>query len=97
MYRRFGCRVTVVQRGDRLIPRDDLDISETVKEILEAEDVEFEMNAECTRLENRDGRVAVTADCQSGPVDVVGSHVLLAVGRIPNTSDLGLEKAGGGD
>ena len=94
MYRRFGCRVTVVQRGDRLIPRDDPDVSEAVKEILEAEGVEFQMNAECAGLENRNGQVAVTASCAPGDVEVVGSHVLLAVGRVPNTDDLGLDKAG---
>ena len=94
MYRRFGCRVTVVQRGDRLIPRDDPDVSEAVKEILEAEGVEFQMNAECAGLENRNGQVAVTESCAPGDVEVVGSHVLLAVGRVPNTDDLGLDKAG---
>ena len=94
MYRRFGCRVTVVQRGDRLIPRDDPDVSEAVKEILEAEGVEFQMNAECAGLEDRNGQVAVTASCAPGDVEVVGSHVLLAVGRVPNTDDLGLDKAG---
>ena len=94
MYRRFGCRVTVVQRGDRLIPRDDPDVSEAVKQILEAEGVEFQMNAECAGLENRSGQVAVTASCAPGDVEVVGSHVLLAVGRVPNTDDLGLDKAG---
>ena len=94
MYRRFGCRVTVVQRGGRLIPRDDPDVSEAVKEILEAEGVEFQMNAECAGLENRNGQVAVTASCAPGDVEVVGSHVLLAVGRVPNTDDLGLDKAG---
>ena len=94
MYRRFGCRVTVVQRGDRLIPRDDPDVSEAVKQILEAEGVEFQMNAECAGLENRSCQVAVTANCAPGDVEVVGSHVLLAVGRVPNTDDLGLDKAG---
>ena len=94
MYRRFGCRVTVVQRGNRLIPRDDPDVSEAVKEILEAEGVEFQMNAECVGLENRDGQIAVTASCAPGDVEIVGSHVLLAVGRVPNTDDLGLDKAG---
>ena len=83
MYRRFGCRVTVVQRGDRLIPRDDPDVSEAVKQILEAEGVEFQMNAECAGLENRSCQVAVTANCAPGDVEVVGSHVLLAVGRVP--------------
>ena len=94
MYRRFGSRVTVVQRGGRLIEREDEDVSQAVKEILENEGVEVRLNAECTSFENRGDRVAITASCDPGPVEVVGSHVLLAVGRRPNTHDLGLDKAG---
>ena len=94
MYRRFGSRVTVVEMGDRLIARDDEDVSAAVKEILENEGVEVRLNAECVSLENRGDQVAITASCDPGPEEVVGSHVLLAVGRRPNTDDLGLEKAG---
>ena len=94
MYRRFGSRVTVVEMGDRLIARDDEDVSAAVKEILEAEGVEVRLNAECVALAKRGDRVAVTASCAPGPEEVVGSHVLLAVGRRPNTDDLGLDKAG---
>jgi pyruvate/2-oxoglutarate dehydrogenase complex dihydrolipoamide dehydrogenase (E3) component len=94
MYRRFGSRVTVVEMGDRLIARDDEDVSAAVKEILEAEGVEVRLNAECVALAKRGNRVAVTASCEPGPEEVVGSHVLLAVGRRPNTDDLGLDKAG---
>ena len=94
MYRRFGARVTVVEMGDRLIARDDEDVSAAVKEILEAEGVEVRLNAKCIALANRGDRVAVTASCEPGPQEVVGSHVLLAVGRRPNTDDLCLEKAG---
>ena len=94
MYRRFGSRVTVVEMGDRLIARDDDDVSQAVKEILENEGVEFRLNAECVSLENRGDQVAITASCDPGPEEVVGSHVLLAVGRVPNTDDLGLDKAG---
>ena len=94
MYRRFGSRVTVVEMGDRLIARDDEDVSAAVKEILENEGVEVRLNAECVSLENRGDQVAITASCDPGPEEVVGSHVLLAVGRRPNTDDLGLETAG---
>lgn len=94
MFRRFGSEVTIVEKGPRLISRDDEDVSETVKEILENEDIEMRLNAECMSVTNRDGRVAVSLDCASGDRDVVGSHLLLAVGRRPNTDDLGLDKAG---
>ncbi len=94
MYRRFGSRVTVVEMGDRLIARDDEDVSQAVKEIMENEGVEVRLGAECVSLENRGDQVAITASCDPGPEEVVGSHLLLAVGRRPNTDDLGLDKAG---
>ncbi len=94
MYCRFGSRVTVVEMGERLIGRDDEDTSSAVKEILEGEVIDFRLGAECIALEKRDGGVAVTASCGPGPKEIVGSHVLLAVGRLPNTDDLGLEAAG---
>ena len=94
MYRRFGSKVTVVQRGDRLIPRDDEDISAAVREIVEAEGVDVRLNAECTAVEKRGSGIAVKLSCGDGPEEIVASHLLLAVGRNPNTDDLGLEKAG---
>ena len=94
MYRRFGSRVTVIEMGDRLIARDDEDVSAAVKEILEAEGVEVRLDAECVSLEKRGDRVALTASCEPGPDEIVGSHLLLAVGRMPNTDDLGLDQAG---
>ena len=94
MYRRFGSRVTVVEMGDRLIARDDEDVSQAVKEIVKNEGIEVRLNAQCISLKKRGGEVVVTASCDPGPEDVVGSHVLLAVGRRPNTDDLGLEEAG---
>jgi pyruvate/2-oxoglutarate dehydrogenase complex dihydrolipoamide dehydrogenase (E3) component len=94
MYRRFGSRVTVVEMGDRLIGRDDDDVSEAVKEILENEGVDVRLEAKCIALAKRGDQVAVTASCEPGPEEIVGSHVLLAVGRRPNTDDLGLDKAG---
>ncbi|MEE8177116.1 MAG: FAD-containing oxidoreductase [Acidobacteriota bacterium] len=94
MYRRFGSEVTIVEKGSRLIQRDDEDVSETVREILENEGIQVRLNAKCIGAEKRGDQVAVNLDCESGGREVVGSHLLLAVGRIPNTQDLGLDKAG---
>ena len=94
MYRRFGSEVTIVQRGPRLIPRDDDDVSEAVKGIVEAEGVNVRLNAECMSVERRGSEIAVKVDCDAGAREVTGSHLLLAVGRCPNTEDLGLAHAG---
>ena len=94
MYRRFGSNVTVVEMGPRLIGREDEDISQAVREILEAEDIGIRLNAKCISLSRSGDGVVVRVDCEEGTPDVAGSHVLLAVGRIPNTHDLGLDKAG---
>ncbi len=94
MYRRFGSRVTVVEMKDRLLARDDEDVSATVKEILENEGVEIRLNAECITVEKRGDGVAINVACETGAPKVVGSHLLMAVGRTPNTDDVGLDKAG---
>lgn len=94
IYRRFGAKVTVIEMGQRLIQREDPDISAAVKAILEAEDIEVRLAAECIRFEKRGVDVCVGVDCETGDPEIVGSHVLLAVGRRPNTDDLGLEAAG---
>ena len=94
MYRRFGSEVTVVEMGSRLIGREDEDFSEAVREILQGEGIQVRLNAKCISLGKRDGRIAVGVKCEEHPPEVVGTHVLLAVGRTPNTHDLGLERAG---
>jgi len=94
IYRRLGARVTVVERNPRLIGREDEEISEAVRGILEAEGITIRTHAECIRLMNHHEGVAIGLDCADGPPEVSGSHVLLAVGRRPNTDDLGLEAAG---
>jgi pyruvate/2-oxoglutarate dehydrogenase complex dihydrolipoamide dehydrogenase (E3) component len=94
IYRRFGSEVTIVEMGSRLIGREDEDVSECVREILENEGVRIRLNAKCLSLAKRDSRVAVGIQCDEGPPEVVGTHVLLAVGRTPNTQDLGLDRAG---
>lgn len=94
IYRRFGSDVTVVEMADRLISREDEDVSNAVKEILEQEGVHFELAAECLSLAKSDNNIAVTTSCVDNPSRVVGSHLLMAVGRVPNTDDLGLDTAG---
>jgi pyruvate/2-oxoglutarate dehydrogenase complex dihydrolipoamide dehydrogenase (E3) component len=94
MYRRFGSEVTIVEMAPRLIQREDEDVSDAIRTILETEGIKMRLSAECIALERRGDKVAVGVDCTSGDKIVVGSHVLLAVGRVPNTADLGLEEAG---
>ena len=94
MYRRFGSRVTVIEMAPRLIGREDDDVSQTVQEILEKEGIEVRLEAECLSVEQEGERIAANVDCEQGAPRVVGSHLLLAVGRVPNTDDLGLEAAG---
>jgi pyruvate/2-oxoglutarate dehydrogenase complex dihydrolipoamide dehydrogenase (E3) component len=93
-YRRFGARVTVIEMADRLIAREDPDVSDAVREVLEAEGVAVHLNAECIEVERHGNGIAVKLDCSDGPPTVTGTHLLLAVGRRPNTDDLGLEAAG---
>jgi pyruvate/2-oxoglutarate dehydrogenase complex dihydrolipoamide dehydrogenase (E3) component len=94
IYRRFGSEVTVLEMGPRLIGREDEDVSDAVREILEAEGIHIRLNAECISLKKCDGGIAVGITCEEGPPEIVGTHVLLAVGRTPNTSDLRLDRAG---
>jgi pyruvate/2-oxoglutarate dehydrogenase complex dihydrolipoamide dehydrogenase (E3) component len=94
MMRRFGAAVTVVERSAHLLPREDVDVSDGIREILEAEGVRFELGAECVSLAREGNAVSVGVVCADDRPPVVGSHVLLAVGRRPNTDGLGLEQAG---
>ncbi len=94
MYRRFGSDVTIVEMGPRLIGREDEDVSEAVRQILAAEGIQIRLNAKCISLAKQDSGVSVRMDCNEDPREVTGTHVLLAVGRTPNTSDLGLDRAG---
>ncbi|MCG7393822.1 FAD-containing oxidoreductase [Microvirga sp. ACRRW] len=94
MYRRFGAEVTVVEKGPRLIAREDEDVSEAVRNILTDEGIMVRTNATCIGFKPHPNGVAVDIDCTSGEPFAVGSHVLLAVGRRPNTDDLGLDTVG---
>jgi pyruvate/2-oxoglutarate dehydrogenase complex dihydrolipoamide dehydrogenase (E3) component len=94
MYRRFGSEVTIVEMGPRLIQREDKDVSNAVTDILEQEGVSIRLNAKCTRVSKHGSDISVSLSCSSGAPEVIGTHLLLATGRRPNTDDLGLEKAG---
>ena len=94
MHRRFGATVTVVEKGPRLVGREDEDVSTAIRDILEAEGIHVRTAAECIRFAPHAAGVAVGVDCTAGDPEIVGSQVLLAVGRRPNTDDLGLDAAG---
>ena len=94
MYRRFGARVTVIEQSPRLVMREDEEVSTAIQEILESEGITVRTGAKYIRLARHDQDVAVGVDCTSGEPEIVGSHLLAAVGRRPNTDDLGLDKAG---
>ena len=94
MYRRFGSKVTVVERAPGIIGREDDDVSSEIRAILEREGIAIRTGAECMALSKKGDRVVVGLQCRGGEPVAEGSHVLLAVGRAPNTHDLGLEAAG---
>jgi pyruvate/2-oxoglutarate dehydrogenase complex dihydrolipoamide dehydrogenase (E3) component len=92
MYRRFGAEVTVIEKGPRLTAREDEDVSDAIKEILENEGIAVEVDATTISFRKRDNGFEVTP--REGAEPIVGSHLLMAIGRRPNTDDLGLDKAG---
>ena len=94
MFRRFGSRVTVVDKNTRLAPHEDEDASKVIHDVFASEDIEIRISAKCIHLERRDAEIAVGVECSEGAPHVLGSHVLLAVGRTPNTGDLNLAAAG---
>jgi pyruvate/2-oxoglutarate dehydrogenase complex dihydrolipoamide dehydrogenase (E3) component len=94
MFRRFGSEVTIVEKGPRLVHQEDEDVSGAIKEILEREGIKVRLKAECIHFSKRGQEVVAGLDCEEENREASGSHVLLAMGRRPNTDDLGLEKAG---
>jgi pyruvate/2-oxoglutarate dehydrogenase complex dihydrolipoamide dehydrogenase (E3) component len=95
IFRRFGSEVTIIEKASRLIAHEDEDVSAEVRAILERESIQVRLNATCIELAKLgDGEVGVRLDCTEGMPEVSGSHLLLAMGRTPNTDDLGLEKSG---
>jgi pyruvate/2-oxoglutarate dehydrogenase complex dihydrolipoamide dehydrogenase (E3) component len=94
MYRRFGSEVTIIEKSSRLVPREDEDVSASVLSILQGEGITVRLDAECIELAPHAQGVQARANCTEGEPIVTGSHILLAVGRTPNTQDLGLDRAG---
>jgi len=94
MYRRFGSQVTIIEMAPRLVRHEDEDVSAAIKDIVEREGVDVRLNAECISLVKRGDEIVAKVDCTAGAPEVAGSHLLLAVGRQPNTDDLDLDKAG---
>ena len=94
MYRRFGSRVSVIEAGSRLIGREDEAVSTAVQHILEGEGIAIHLNAKNMRVARAADAIALNADTDGAAVALSGSHLLLAVGRVPNTDDLGLDQTG---
>jgi pyruvate/2-oxoglutarate dehydrogenase complex dihydrolipoamide dehydrogenase (E3) component len=94
IYRRFGSEVTVIEMAPRLVPREDEDVSAAIRDILEREGIGMRLNAQCLSVGKRGEDITANVECTEGAPEVAGSHLLLAVGRRPNTDDLGLDKAG---
>ncbi len=94
MFRRFGSQVTIVEKGPRLVQREDEDVSLAIQQILEHEGIEVQLNSSCISVAGREGEVNVHLECAGGGREAKGTHLLVATGRRPNTDDLGLEKAG---
>jgi pyruvate/2-oxoglutarate dehydrogenase complex dihydrolipoamide dehydrogenase (E3) component len=93
-YRRFGSEVTVIELSPRLIAREDEDVSQAVAEFLKDEGIEVRVGSKVTGVEKRGNSIAVKVESAAKNSEVVGTHVLVAIGRRPNTDDLGLDKAG---
>jgi pyruvate/2-oxoglutarate dehydrogenase complex dihydrolipoamide dehydrogenase (E3) component len=94
IFRRFGSEVTIIEKSSRLVSREDEDVSASIKSFLEKEGMKVRLKAECIHLHSHGDDVAVGVNCEDDNSDSIGSHVLLAVGRRPNTDDLGLDRAG---
>jgi pyruvate/2-oxoglutarate dehydrogenase complex dihydrolipoamide dehydrogenase (E3) component len=94
MFRRFGSDVTVIEKEPRLLSHEDPEVAAEIGAALEAEGVQIRLEAECIELSHDAESVTANVHCSVGSPRVTGSHVLIAVGRTPNTGDLGLEKAG---
>jgi pyruvate/2-oxoglutarate dehydrogenase complex dihydrolipoamide dehydrogenase (E3) component len=94
MMRRFGAQVTIVEMGPRLVAREDEDVSGAIREFLEAEGIEVRLNAKCLSAKKEVDGISIGLECTEGAPRAQGTHLLLAVGRKPNTDDLGLDKAG---
>lgn len=94
-YRRMGSRVTVIETSARIASREDADVSNALRKILESEKIEFRLEAKVARVKTKkDGKIMLAFDDSNGAKTLTASHLFVAVGRKPNTDDLGLESVG---
>ena len=94
MFRRYGSRVTVVHQAPQIVPREDSEIAAELQKALETEGMEFVLSARTEAVHQKDGDIILSCRLAAGAQEVAGSHLLVATGRVPNTDDLGLDKAG---
>ncbi|MEO2052052.1 MAG: mercuric reductase [Allomuricauda sp.] len=96
MFSRLGSKVTIIEQGSSIIGREDDETSWTIQQILEEEGVDFRLGAKClSAKKNQNGDIVAQINCSKDDVEEIkGSHLLLAVGRRPNTGNLQLEKTG---
>jgi pyruvate/2-oxoglutarate dehydrogenase complex dihydrolipoamide dehydrogenase (E3) component len=94
LFRRLGSEVTVVELGDQIVPREDAEVSQSLKEALEEEGMSFRFGARTTKIAKTHEGVEVTIEKKDGTETLKGSHLLVAIGQTPNSDDLGLDKAG---
>ena len=94
-YKRFGSKVTILQRSDQLVPNEDPDVAEELQRLLASEGIDILISADLLQVKGRSGeQVHLTVRTSQGESEIVGSHILAAIGRTPNTSGIGLELAG---
>jgi pyruvate/2-oxoglutarate dehydrogenase complex dihydrolipoamide dehydrogenase (E3) component len=96
MFRRFGSKVTIIHKQGQIVTREDTEVAAELQKTLEGEGIEFQLNANTSRVEHGNGSVKLSVTGENGASTVSGTHLLAAVGRTPNTDDLGLDKAGVG-
>jgi pyruvate/2-oxoglutarate dehydrogenase complex dihydrolipoamide dehydrogenase (E3) component len=94
IFRRFGSRVTIIEAAERLVPREDDDVSAAIQEILAGEQIDIRLKTMCRRVTVVQGGISLSLENLAGTSQVIGSHLLLAIGRRPNTEELGLDAAG---
>ena len=94
MFRRFGSRVTVIHHSGQILPREDPEVASELQKALAAEGVDFLLNTRTTAVEKKDGSIILAVEGSHGQSTVTGSNLLVATGRLPNSDDLGVDKAG---
>jgi pyruvate/2-oxoglutarate dehydrogenase complex dihydrolipoamide dehydrogenase (E3) component len=91
MFSRFGSEVTIIEKGNKLLKKEDNDIAQAITQIIKSEGINLRLNAECVSGLEENGQVTVDLDCDEDVNRVSGSHLLMAAGRVPATDSLGLE------